>query len=264
MQPDEAWGSRWLSCSHPLSHRYMEVACDKRSLVILAADVPKVDDLVGLVELVGPHIAGLKTHVDMTEDFTIEEWGKVVSVAKKHDLLLFEDRKFADIGRVTETQMGGMYDIRSWADLVTSHSVSGPDIVDGIAAAWDSVQRIGGVLLLAQMSSRGNLLEAGYTDSTLEIGTASPHVIGYIGNGSNPDEISSLRKKAGEGRMIWTPGVNLSAEEGVLGQRYGHPSDAILAGSDAVIVGSGIHKSEDPAVAAKAYGDATWAALMSR
>ena len=160
--------------------------------------------------------------------------------------------------------MGGMYDIRSWADVVTSHSVSGPDIVDGIAAAWDSVQRVGGVLLLAQMSSRGNLLEAGYTDRTLEMGAASPHVIGYIGNGSNPDEISSLRKKVGEGRMIWTPGVNLSAEEGALGQRYGHPSDAIIAGSDAVIVGSGIHKSEDPAVAAKAYGDATWAALMSR
>ena len=264
MQPDEAWGPRWHSCAHPLSHRYMEVACDKRSLVVLAADVSRVDDLVELVESVGPHIAGLKTHVDMTEGFTIDEWGRVVDVAKKHDLLIFEDRKFADIGRVTETQMGGMYDIRSWADLVTSHSISGPDIVDGIAAAWDSVQRIGGVLLLAQMSSRGNLLEAGYTDSTIEMGTASPHVIGYIGNGSNPDDISSLRAKVGEGRMIWTPGVNLSAEEGVLGQRYGHPSDAIIAGSDAVIVGSGIHNSEDPAATARAYGDATWAALMSR
>ena len=64
--------------------------------------------------------------------------------------------------------------------------------------------------------------------------------------------------------MIWTPGVNLSAEEGALGHRYGLPSDANMAGSDAVIVGSGIHKSEDPAAAAKAYGDATWAALMSR
>ena len=58
--------------------------------------------------------------------------------------------------------------------------------------------------------------------------------------------------------------MNLSAEEGVLGQRYGHPSDAIIAGSDAVIVGTGIHKSEDPAGAAKAYADATWAALLSR
>lgn len=264
MQPDEAWGPRWLSCAHPLSHRYMEVACDKRSLVILAADVPRVDDLVRLVELVGPHIAGLKTHVDMTEEFTIEEWGRVVSVAKKHDLLLFEDRKFADIGRVAETQMGGMYDIRTWADVVTSHSVSGPDIVDGIASAWDSVQRVGGVLLLAQMSSRGNLLDWNYAERTMEIGTASPHVIGYIGNGSDPSEVSALREMAGDGKMIWTPGVNLSADEGVLGQRYGHPSDAVKAGSDAVIVGSGIHKATDPVAAAKAYADATWAALLSR
>ena len=60
MQPDEAWGTRWLSCAHPLSHRYMEVACDKRSLVILVADVPKVDDLVGLVELVGTSYCGFE------------------------------------------------------------------------------------------------------------------------------------------------------------------------------------------------------------
>jgi len=58
--------------------------------------------------------------------------------------------------------------------------------------------------------------------------------------------------------------VNLSAEEGVLGQRYGHPSDAIKAGSDAVKVGTGIHKSDNPASAAKAYADATWSALNSR
>jgi len=242
----------------------METACAKRSLVVLAADIGIIDDMVDMVNLVGPHISGLKTHVDMTDDFTMEDWGKVIDVAKKHDLMLFEDRKFADIGRVTETQMAGMYDIRSWADLVTSHSVSGPDIVDGIASAWDSVQRVGGVLLLAQMSSRGNLLDGSYTDRTMEIGTSSPHVVGYIGNGSNPTEIMDLRGKAGDGKMIWTPGVNLSADEGVLGQRYGHPSDAIKAGSDAVIVGSGIHGATDPVAAAKAYADATWAALLSR
>jgi uridine monophosphate synthetase len=264
MQPDEAWGGRWRACAHPLSHRFMETACEKKSLVVLAADLPTVDGLVQLIDQVGPHVTALKTHVDMVESFSMDDWMRVVDAAKSHGMMIFEDRKFADIGRVSETQMGGLYDIRSWADLVTSHSVSGPDIVDGIAAAWDSVQRIGGVLMLAQMSSRGNLLDESYTDRTIRIGTSSPHVVGYIGNGSSPDEISSLREKAGEGRMIWTPGVNLSAEEGVLGQRYGHPSDAIIAGSDAVIVGTGIHKSEDPAGAAKAYADATWAALLSR
>jgi hypothetical protein len=31
-----------------------------------------------------------------------------------------------------------------------------------------------------------------------------------------------------------------------------------------VIVGTGIHKADNPAAAAKAYADATWAALLSR
>ena len=70
--------------------------------------------------------------------------------------------------------MGGLYNIRAWADIVTSHSISGPDVVDGIAAAWEAEERVGGVLLLAQMSSRENLLKDGYTKETLAIGRGSP------------------------------------------------------------------------------------------
>ena len=264
MQAADVWGSRWSSTAHPLSHRFMEAAVEKQTLVVLAADLETTVELVQLINQVGPHIAALKTHVDKVEDYSKEAWRDVVEAAHRHGLLLFEDRKFADIGRVSQTQMGGVYDIRSWADIVTAHRVSGPDIVDGIAAGWDDVQRIGGIFLLAQMSSRGNLLTESYTDETISTGASSPHVMGYIGNGSSPDEVSSLREKVGEGKMIWTPGVNLSAEEGILGQRYGHPSDAIKAGSDAVIVGSGIHKSDDPVAAAKAYADVTWFALLSR
>ena len=114
------------------------------------------------------------------------------------------------------------------------------------------------------MSSSGNLLEGSYTDKTLEMGKASPHVIGYIGNGSNPSDLEDLRSKVGEGKMIWTPGVNLSSQKGVLGQRYGNPSEAERAGSDAIIVGSGIHMDPDPLAAAKEYASASWAALLER
>ena len=96
------------------------------------------------------------------------------------------------------------------------------------------------------------------------MGRASPHVMGYIGNGSSVTELKALRSKVGEGRMIWTPGVNLSAKEGVLGQRYGHPAEAVLAGSDAIIVGSGIHVSEDPRAAARQYASLSWGALLER
>ncbi len=264
MKVDEAWGPRWANCAHPLSHQFMSIALEKESLVVLAADLPRIEQIVQTVEEVGDHVCALKTHVDMVEDFNLEDWGAVVDAARSKRMLLFEDRKFADIGRVARTQMGGLYDIRGWSDFVTSHSVSGPDVVDGIAEAWDEVERVGGVLLLAQMSSQGNLLVGSYTDSTLEMGTASPHVIGYIGNGSSPSDLENLRSKVGEGKMIWTPGVNLDAREGVLGQRYGNPSEAVRAGSDAIIVGSGIHGAMDPLVAAKEYASASWAALLER
>ena len=59
-------------------------------------------------------------------------------------------------------------------------------------------------------------------------------------------------------------GINIDVEKGVLGQRYGHPTDAVRAGSDAVIVGSGIHGAEDPLAAATEYAEASWISLLER
>jgi orotidine 5'-phosphate decarboxylase subfamily 1 len=160
--------------------------------------------------------------------------------------------------------MAGIYDIRSWADIVTAHRISGPDIVDGIAAGWADVERIGGILLLAQMSSRGNLLSPDYTKNTIETGKGSPHVIGYIGNGSSTEEIIQLRSLVGESQMIWTPGINLDSGAGKMGQRYGNPKDSITSGADIIIVGSGIHGQSDRVTAAKAYADASWEAILER
>ena len=90
-----------------LSHQFMSIACEKESLVVLAADLPTVEEIVQIIEDVGDHVCALKTHVDMVEDFNLEDWGAVVDAARSKGMLLFEDRKFADIGRVAKTQMGG-------------------------------------------------------------------------------------------------------------------------------------------------------------
>ena len=49
-----------------------------------------------------------------------------------------------------------------------------------------------------------------------------------------------------------------------MGQRYGDPREAILAGSDCIIVGSGIHKASDPVAAAINYAKVSWGALQER
>lgn len=260
----EVWGERWTTASTAMAKRYMEVAAEKQSLVCLAADRNTMEGLNELVSAVGPYVAALKTHVDLVDDWTPEAWSAFCALANDANLLIFEDRKFADIGGISRHQMAGKYDIRSWSDVVTAHLISGPDIVDGLQAAWSDVGREGGVLLLAQMSSRGNLLNPAYTDEVVAKGRQHDGVFGFIGNGSRPAELAALREKVGATKMIWTPGVNLAVGDGVMGQRYGDPTEAVEAGSDCIIVGSGIHKSDDPAASAKAYAEASWKGLLRR
>lgn len=265
MQPSEVWGERWNANSDPLARRWMETVVSKQSMVVLAADVYTMNELNNLLDQVSPYVSALKTHVDLVHDWTPDSWGDFCNRAKDADMLIFEDRKHGDIGKIARDQMGGVYDSRSWADLMTAHLISGPSVLDGMAEGWSGVGRSGGVLLLAQMSSAGNLLEIpGYTDAVVNIGKEHPACFGFIGNGSRANELAELRKKAGEIKMIWTPGVNIQTGDSELGQRYGDPYDAVMAGSDGIIVGSGIHKSKSPSEAAKKYADVSWAALIKR
>lgn len=258
------WGHRWELSENSLARRYMEVTCQKQSLVILAADLRTMRELEDLIELVGPHIAALKTHVDLVDDWSADGWSKLCKLAEDNDLMLFEDRKFADIGKISRGQMAGVYDIRSWADLVTAHGISGPDIVDGLCAGWSDVGREGGVLLLAQMSSRGNLLSTKYREKMVAAGVNHPGVFGFIGNGSSADELSELAVAVGGRKLIWTPGVNLAVGDGEMGQRYGDPRMAVLGGSDGIIVGSGIHGTSDPSGVAAEYARVSWNAKLER
>ena len=133
MEPETVWGERWRAMDAPIARQYMTTAVRSNSLVCLAADKSRMSDLLTLVRSVGPFLAALKTHVDVVEDWTDEGWKEVRAAADDVDLLLFEDRKFADIGGITQKQMHGMYGIASWADLVTATSFLDPTLWTG---AW--------------------------------------------------------------------------------------------------------------------------------
>ncbi|DAC24023.1 MAG TPA: orotidine-5'-phosphate decarboxylase [Candidatus Thalassarchaeaceae archaeon] len=260
----EIWGNLWSLNRSAFARRYMVTAIEKETLVCLAADLRTMADIKALITEVGPYIACLKLHVDIVDDWDIEGWMEICELAKNLKVAIWEDRKFADIGRVSRQQMAGAFDIRSWADIVTAHLISGPDIVQGLQNGWGDVGREGGVLLLAQMSSRGNLLNEEYTTAVVKHGNEIEGVLGYIGNGSEPNAIRTLRDIVGSTRMIWTPGINLNVGDGVAGQRYGRPREAVLAGADCLIVGSGIHQSQNRGEMAAEYARISWQALLDR
>jgi len=253
---------------NPAAKEIFNLMAKKKTNLALANDETDSKKFLELVEKIGPEIAILKTHIDILKDFSSDVTKKLLELSKKHNFLIFEDRKFADIGNTVRLQYAeGIYKIVDWANFVNLHIVPGPGIIDAInnviKEKKDGLPR--GILILAQMSSEGTLAFGEYTKKAVELANANKEVVaGYIGNGGDVMQLKELADMNFVGHAIFTPGVQIQSKADSLGQRYTTPEEAVLAGSDIIIVGRGIYGAENPLEMAKKYREAGWKAYMER
>lgn len=228
---------------HPVGKRLVDIALKKKSNLIASADVITTAELLKLAEEVGDHVVALKLHTDIIKDFSMDFIENLKKIAKEKDFLLFEDRKFADIGNTQELQFKeGIYKIGSWADMITSHVIAGEESLK----VFDNV----GVVAIVEMSSKGTLTDDYYIGKALNVAESAPNVMGVV-----------AQRKVSDDLLLFTPGVNISTSGDNKGQQYNTPERVMRAyHTDFMIVGRGIYQSANPKEIAQEYQSLGWAA----
>jgi uridine monophosphate synthetase len=241
-------------CSSLLAKRLLSLLDEKKTNLALSADVTTAKQLLTLAEQLGPEICVLKTHMDIISDFTPTLIHQLMQLAQQHRFLLFEDRKFADIGHTVKHQYtGGLYHIADWADIINAHSLPGPGMIQGLA---EGNKKQSGLLLIAEMSAAGHLMSAHYANQTLGLAEQFPDfAFGFI---------SQQRLSPYPGWLYFTPGIQSDCDSDSLGQQYISPKQALEQGSDIIIVGRGIVAATHPLAAAQRYRAQGWQAYESR
>lgn len=165
----------------------------------------------------------------------------------------------------------GVHRIASWSHITNAHPVPGPSIITGLASVGLPLGR--GLLLLAEMSTKGSLATGTYTESAVRM--AREHrdfVIGFIAQhrmdgvgASSEDDVSD------EDFLILTPGVGLDARGDAMGQQYRTPREVVTeSGCDVIIVGRGIYGKgggvdvQAVQVQAERYRKEGWNAYLER
>ena len=230
-----------------LTNKIKELIYKKQSNLCVSLDFNNTKDIIDTIELVKDNIVMVKLHCDIICDFNLDFIKKLKLLCSENDILILEDRKFADIGNTFINQFTeGMFKINTWCNLITMHSLIG----DGPIKQFNEIKNNSqGILLIAEMSNKNNLLDSKYKQETFKLALENKNsVCGFI-----------CQKKIDKDDFIYCiPGVNRKVKGDNKDQKYITPEQAINNGADIIIVGRGIIKSNNILNESLIYKNICW------
>ncbi|KAI1821040.1 Orotidine 5'-phosphate decarboxylase domain-containing protein [Xylaria intraflava] len=134
------FAQRAAKATHPLAGYLLRLMELKQSNLCLSADVTNARELLSLADAIGPSIVIFKTHYDIVAGWDYHPksgtGAKLGALARKHGFLIFEDRKFGDIGHTVQLQYtAGAARIIDWAHIVNINMIPGKPGVKALAEA---------------------------------------------------------------------------------------------------------------------------------
>ena len=117
---NRSYGQRATKFTNPTAKLILDTMERKKTNLGVSVDVTKTHDLLALIDVVSPYVCLIKvklllfeylldilifslsfeTHIDILDDFDHSLIERLQSLSQERDFVIFEDRKFADIGRL--------------------------------------------------------------------------------------------------------------------------------------------------------------------
>ena len=219
----------------------------KHNPLIIALDVDSRGAALRLVEQCGQLVGFYKVGLEL---FTAEGPALVrdlIAAGKR----VFLDLKMYDIGETVRRASARAAALG--ASLLTVHCV--PQVIRAaVEGAAGSEMKVLAVTVLTSFDQKDleDLGIAGRTPAEQAIWLAERGVAaGAHGFVCSPLEVSSLRRLAGPGSVLVTPGVRSAGVAAHDQKRVATPAEALAAGVDYLVVGREVTRAADPAAAVR-------------
>lgn len=227
--------------------RLFQIMDKKKTNLIVSIDVCDINQAYSIINEVKDSVCAVKLHYDIFNNNT-EIWKQykqmIENLAVKHYFLIFEDRKFSDIGFTVQKQL--QHVIRAYAslDLITVLPIFGEGTINALTEK-ENTSNIG-IMIVAEGSSANNLFNSEFSKECVKMGkTHANNVSGFI---------CQKRVSTNDSFVYATPGVHLSSSTDNSNQKYRSIDKAIIDDDcDVIIVGRGITNSENIKQTAEMY-----------
>ena len=219
-----------------------------RDRLIVALDVSSVEEaralIVGLGDSVGVHKIGL-------ELLFAGGFALAGELAREGDAV-FIDAKLLDIEATVERATAAV--AGTGARFLTVHAVDRKTLQAAVRGRGDSALKLLGVTVLTNLGA-ADLVQQGIDHPPAELVLHRAMLAkeaGFDGVIASGQEAAAIRKAAGAGFLIVTPGIRPQGFEAQDQARTVTPAEAIAAGADYLVVGRPITRAPDPRAAALA------------
>jgi orotidine-5'-phosphate decarboxylase len=229
---------------------------EPKNRLIVALDVPTLDEASDLARRLAPHVAAVKIGSQL---FTAEG-PRAVHALRDLGLRVFLDLKFHDI---PNTVAGAVASARSLGVWMLNVHCSGGSAMMAEAAKAASAAAPGGrplVLGVTVLTSLDDAALQAILGTTRTLREEVQHLArqaqaaGLDGVVASPHEVVDIRQACGPAFLIVTPGVRPADADRGDQRRVMTPGEAIWVGADYVVVGRPILAAKDPVEAAQRIG----------